>query len=349
MKIFPRLVRRLVPRRKFAALLPLLALAATACSRQPEPQNILDPQGPVSRQLDRLWNPVFAIAVVIFILVEGLILFVGFRYRAKSDDDAPVQVHGNTKMEIGWTVLPAVILVVIGFFTVATLVDLDRVPKGDVVTVNVVGHQWWWEYDYPEYKVKTANELHIPVGREVVVHVTSADVIHSFWAPALAGKMDAIPGRNNHLKLQADKPGQTYLGQCTEYCGLSHANMRIRVVTHTQADFAKWVAEQQRPASVPKSGEAAEGVALFRAKGCAGCHAVSGFSEGAVGPDLTHLYSRNTFAGALFQLDEQNLRLWLRDPSARKPMNPTKGLGMPNLNLTEDEIGKLIAFLETLR
>jgi cytochrome c oxidase subunit 2 len=335
-------------RRRLAAIAPLLLLAGTACSRQEEPQSVLHPQGPIARQLDRLWDPVFLVAAVFFVLVEGLVLYVSIRYRARSDDDAPVQVHGNTKLEIGWTVLPAVILVVVGFFTVATLVDLDRAPKGDVLNVNVIGHQWWWEYDYPDYKVKTANELHVPVGQKVFVHVTSVDVIHSFWAPALAGKMDAVPGRNNHLTLEADKPGQTYLGQCTEYCGLSHANMRIRVVTHTQADFARWVADQQRAAGLPADGASAEGAALFRSKGCGGCHTVSGYTAGTVGPDLTHLYSRKTFAGALFDLDEQNLRLWLRDPPARKAMNPEKGLGMPNLQLTEDEIGKLIAFLETL-
>jgi cytochrome c oxidase subunit 2 len=335
--------------RKLGFVLPAFALLATACTRQEEPQNLLNPQGPIARKLDNLWDPVFLIAVIIFVLVEGLILFVMVRYRARSDDDAPVQVHGNTKMEIGWTILPALLLLIIGFFTVTTLVDLDRKPSGDVLNVKVIGHQWWWEYDYLDYKVKTANELHIPVGQPVFVKVSSVDVIHSFWAPALAGKMDAVPGRDNHLTLQADKPGQTYLGQCTEYCGLSHANMRIRVVTHTQADFARWIADQQKGAAIPTSGLAGEGAAVFRDKGCGGCHSVSGFSAGTIGPDLTHLYSRKTFAGALFDLDEQQLRLWLRDPPAQKPMNPNKGLGMPNLQLTEDEIGKLIAFLETLR
>ena len=337
-------------RRRFLALLPLVALVAGGCANDNEPQNILTPQGPIARQLDRLWDPVFLIAVLMFVLVEGLILWVCFRYRAKSDDDAPVQVHGNTKMEFGWTVVPFLLLLGIGVFTVATLVDLDRKPTDDdVLNVKVIGHQWWWEYDYGDYKVKTANEMHIPVNRPVFVEVESVDVIHSFWAPALAGKMDAVPGRTNHLTLEADKPGETYLGQCTEYCGLSHANMRIRVITHTEADFAKWMAEQQRAAAIGTSGEVAEGAALFRAKGCGGCHTVSGFTAGTVGPDLTHLYSRDTFAGALFELDAQNMRLWLRDPPAMKPMAPTRGLGMPNLNLTEDEIGKLIAFLETLK
>ncbi|HZN15934.1 MAG TPA: cytochrome c oxidase subunit II [Acidimicrobiales bacterium] len=335
-------------RLRFALVLPAFALIATACSRQPEPQDILNPQGPISRKLDSLWNPVFLIAVIIFVLVEGLILFVLIRYRAKSDDDAPVQVHGNTTLEIGWTILPALLLLIVGFFTVTTLVDLDRKPTGDVLNVKVIGHQWWWEYDYLDYKVTTANELHIPVGQPVFVKVSSVDVIHSFWAPALAGKMDAVPGRDNHLTIQADKAGQTYLGQCTEYCGLSHANMRIRVVTHTQADFARWIADQQREAAIPTSGTAGEGASLFKAKGCGGCHSVSGYTAGTVGPNLTHLYSRKTFAGALFTLDEQQLRLWLRDPPGQKPMNPNKGLGMPNLQLTEDEIGKLIAFLETL-
>ena len=336
-------------RLRFAAVVPLLLLFA-ACGHTNEPQNVLNPQGPISRQLDRLWNPVFAIAVFFFFLVEGLVLFVVVKFRAKSDDDAPVQVHGNTKLEFGWTVIPFLILVGVGVFTVATLVDLDRAPKGnDVLKVEVIGHQWWWEYQYPDLHVTTANELHIPVDRPVYVHVTSSDVIHSFWVPALNGKIDAIPGRQNHLTLRAQKANQTYLGQCTEYCGLSHANMRIRLFTHTQSDFNKWIADQRKAAVLPTSGEAGDGAALFRAKGCGGCHTVNGYSAGTVGPNLTHLYSREKFAGDIFDLDEQNLRLWLRDPPARKPMNPNKGLGMPNLNLSEDEIGKLIAFLETLR
>ena len=325
----------------------VLAMLATACG-QKEPQDILRPEGPIARELQRLWNPVFAIAVFFFFLVQGLILIVIIKFRAKGDDDAPVQVHGNAKLELGWAIVPFIILFVIGIFTVVTLIDLDRAPKGNVFNVQVVGHQWWWEYDYGDYHVTTANELHIPVGRPVFVHVTSVDVIHSFWAPSLAGKMDAVPGHNNHLTLRADKAGQTYLGQCTEYCGLSHANMRIRVITHTQADFAKWISEQQRAAVEPTDGDAGAGAQLFRAKGCGGCHTINGVSAGQVGPNLTHLFSRTTFAGSMFDLDAQNLRRWLRDPPALKPMNPNKGLGMPNLNLTEDEIGKLIAVQETL-
>ena len=336
-------------RLRLAALLPVIALVASACSRSSDPQTVLDPDGPISRQLDRLWDPVFLIAAIMFFLVEGLVIYVSLRFRAKSDDDAPVQVHGNTTLELGWTILPALLLVVIGFFTVSTLVDLDRKPTGDVLNVQVTGHQWWWQYDYGEYKVTTANELHIPVRRPVLITLQSADVIHSWWSPALTGKIDAVPGRTNHLKLEAEKPGKTYLGQCTEYCGLSHANMRIRVITHTEADFARWIADQQRAPALPGAGAAGEGAALFKAKGCGGCHTVNGYTAGTVGPNLSHLYSRKTFAGAIFNLDEQELRLWLRDPAARKPMDPDDGLGMPNLQLTEDEITKLIAFLETLR
>ena len=340
---------KLRSRFRLHVLLPLIAVLATACSRVQEPQNVLDPQGPISRKLDRLWDPVFIIAAIIFFVVEALVIGITLKFRARSDDDAPVQVHGNTVMEIGWTVLPALLLVVIGFFTVTTLVDLDRKPTGDVLTVKVTGHQWWWEYEYGEYKVTTANELHIPVRRPVLIELESTDVIHSWWAPALAGKIDAVPGRVNHLKLEAEQAGKTYLGQCTEYCGLSHANMRIRVVTHTQADFARWIADQQRVATLASTGEAGEGATLFKVKGCGGCHTVQGYTKGTVGPDLTHLFSRKVFAGAIFPLEDQELRLWLRDPPGRKPMDANNGLGMPNLQLTEDEITKLIAFLETLR
>jgi len=320
------------------------ALLLVSCGDQELPQNALDPQGPVAQKLANLINPVFAVAAVVFVLVQGLVLYSALRFRRRSDDEAPRQVHGNAKMELGWTIAPALILLVISVFTVGTIADINSKAEGaDVVSVNVTGHQWWWEFEYPDRGVVTANELHIPTGREVALRLTSDDVIHSFWPPKLAGKLDVIPGRANFMTLEADEPG-TYFGQCAEFCGLSHADMRLRVVAHTPEDFDEWVRTNAAPAERPTEGEAGEGAALFRQKGCASCHTVNGYSAGELGPDLTHLQQRKVFAGATFDLNEQNLRVWLRDPPGEKP-----GSLMPNLELSEDEITKLIAYLETLK
>lgn len=326
------------------------ALATTAaglllvsCGNEELPQNSLDPEGPVARKLDDLIDPVFLVAGLVFVLVQGLVLYSALRFRRRSEDEAPRQVHGNAKLELGWTIAPALILLVISVFTVGAIADINRKAEGaDVVSVNVTGHQWWWEFEYPDRGVVTANELHIPTGREVALRLTSDDVIHSFWPPKLAGKLDVIPGRANFMTVQADEPG-TYYGQCAEFCGVSHANMGLRVVAHTSEDFDEWVRTNALPAERPAEGEAGEGAALFRQKGCASCHTVNGYSAGELGPDLTHLQQRKVFAGATFELNEQNLRVWLRDPPAEKP-----GSLMPNLELSEDEITKLIAYLETL-
>jgi cytochrome c oxidase subunit 2 len=213
------------------------------------------------------------------------------------------------------------------------------------VKVDVIGHQWWWEYRYASGEnVVTANELHIPANTPVVLNLTSKDVIHNFWPPKLAGKIYAIPGRINHMTIQADNPGE-YFGQCAEFCGTSHANMRLRVIAHTRADYDAWVVANTAANTVPAgTTPQAAGATLFRQKGCASCHTVDGYSKGEIGPNLTHLHQRHVFAGSLFELTDENLRTWLRNPPKEKP-----GSIMPNLNLSEDEITKLIAYLDTLK
>jgi cytochrome c oxidase subunit 2 len=344
---------------------PAVFVVLASCASN-APQDSLKPAGPFARQIDHLFFPVFWLAVVpIFLLVQGLIIVTVVRHRHRPGRPDPVQVHGNTKLEIAWTVLPALILVVAAVPTVLTIFDLSHEPKGGVLPVDVYGHSWWWEYRYPTLGLSTANELHIPTGRPVRLSLRTIEpglpaakgeefaqgVIHSFWVPRLAGKQDVVPGRVNKLTIEADKAG-VYKGQCAEYCNLSHANMRLRVVSQEPADFARWVDEQKQPITKPTSGDAAAGFAVFTGKGtCVGCHTLQGV-EGAVarvGPNLTHLQSRETFAGATFDLTPDNLRRWLRDPSAMKPMRPERGLGMPNLHLSEQEITQLVAFLETLR
>jgi cytochrome c oxidase subunit 2 len=338
---------------RIAPVAVVLGLVLSACSRETQPQNVLDPKAPIARQLDDLWNPVFAISVAVFVLVEVLVLVVVFRFRRRSDDDSPKQIHGNNVMEIGWTVAPALLLAGVGFFTVLNIGKLDAIPKGnDVMRVNVTGHQWWWEFEYPTQGIVTANEMHIPVDERIDVRLTSADVIHSFWPPKLAGKLDVVPGRMNHMEIKTKgvTPG-TYWGQCAEYCGLSHANMRLKVIVHSTSGYEKWAAGQQSDANFDFADDSAEksGLELFRSKGCGGCHTINGYTAGKVGPNLTHFMSRKVFAGAIFANNEEELKAWLRNPPKQKPMMPNNGMGMPNLNLAENEISDLIAFLQSLR
>lgn len=364
---------RAARRLKSIGVLLGLAVLLAACSGD---QTMLEPKGPYAQDPDNLFMVVFWIAVVVFVFVQGLIILTVWKYRQRPDDDGtlPVQTHGNTRLEIFWTVIPALILAGIAVPTVQQIFDLAEEPEG-ALTVEVIGHRWWWEFRYPDHGIITANELVIPAGRPVRLEMRSEEngapdrgVIHSFWIPALAGKQDVIPGRVTTLNLLADEPGR-YLGMCTEYCGLSHANMRQRAVALSDADFQQWVADQQAPAAVPSSGsKEAEGQELF-ANACAACHQirdaeVSGGDNFTAmqGPNLTHLMSRQEFAGAIFDLYERDgngdftdtpnvelLQSWLRDPGAMKAMRANEGIGMPNLGLTEDEIDKLVAYLITLQ
>lgn len=338
---------------RLPALVVALGLLTGACTDDVQPQNVLAPEGPIARQLDNLWNPVFAVATVIFVIVQALVIWVALRYRRRNDDESPKQIHGHTGLELGWTITPALILAVVGVATVSNIGQLDEIPKGDdVLQVKVIGHQWWWEYQYPEAGIVTANEMHIPAEAQIDVRITSADVIHSFWPPKLAGKLDAVPGRENHMEI--DTYGVTpgiYWGQCAEYCGLSHANMRLKVVVHSPENFEKWEAGQIESANLTFADGSAEksGAELFRTKGCGGCHTINGYTAGQLGPNLTHFMSRDVFAGAIFPNDIDSLRAWLRNPPKEKPMDPGDGMGMPNLNLAEKEISDLIAFLQTLK
>jgi cytochrome c oxidase subunit 2 len=231
-------------------------------------------------------------------------------------------------------------------------VSLASTPAG-ALNVKVFGHQWWWDYQYEDSGVRTANELHIPTDRTVVLKMTSVDVIHSFWVPKLAGKQDVVPGRVNQLMIRADKPGN-YYGQCAEFCALSHANMRLRVIAQTPAAYENWVASQQKAATAPSSAAASAGPRAFLTGKCVNCHAVEGTDarrvdpEHAQAPDLTHFASRGTFGSATFVRNDENLRRWLRDPPAMKP-----GSRMPNYvarhELNVDDIDALVAYMQSLQ
>jgi cytochrome c oxidase subunit 2 len=346
-----------------------LVLALTACS---SPQTIFDPKGSNAQKINDLQVPVFIAAGVVGVIVFVMLTYVmitGRRRRHAADDD-PRQIHGNTRVEIGWTIVPFLILLGVAIPTVATLISIDRQPA-NAMKISVYGQQWWWSYQYdingdgiPE--VVTPNELVIPVGQPVTLEVQSRDVIHSFWIPALNGTRDAVPGRVQTLQIVANQPG-VFQGQCKEFCGLSHANMRARAIAMEPSDFQTWLSEQQQGPPTPATGStAAQGLDLFKAK-CAQCHQINTVNDiegnaalvAKYAPNLTHLMSRTVFASAMFPLyvtqpdgkqvfNRNELEAWLRDPPAMLPMAPDEGRGMPNLQLSESEIDQLIAYLQTL-
>ena len=333
-----------------------LVLLAAGCASD-APQDTLDPAGPYAETIDNLFMPVVWVAVAVFILVQGVIVFAVIRWRRRptdEDDDMPVQLHGNTKLEIGWTILPALVLGLVAVFTVPVIFELDAEPA-NALEVNVTGAKYWWGFDYPtdqpEFGISegivTANELHIPAGQPVYLRLTSPDVIHSFWAPRLNGKRDVVPGRVHTWSLQADEPG-AYSGQCAEFCGTSHANMRLKVVAHDPAGWDEWVTEMQTPPVPPLAGAPAEGFELFQQRGCAACHRVEGAydvvaPDSPPAPDLTHLFTRDCFAGCIYDLnDRAEVEAWLRNPQRKA------GSLMVIGQLTEDDIDKLYAYLETL-
>ena len=304
---------------------------------QGKPLTTLEPQGPNAVSIANLVTPVFVIGMVVFVAVPAVIFFIIWRFRDTGDEETadvmPAQLHGKTTAEIAWTIAPALVLLVVALLTVVTLGELNAAPKPDALHVKVEGQQWWWKfsYDLTDYKgvepaakdrvytdtedIATANELVIPTGVEIALSETSNDVIHSFWIPALNGKKDAVPGMTTDWKLQANTPG-VYRGQCTEFCGLSHANMRMLVRAVSPADFAKWKANQLLPAAKPADGSLeAAGQAVFKGQLCASCHLIRGVNDAqvvdpksgvkmqlvsGVAPDLTHFASRGTFAGSIF-------------------------------------------------
>jgi cytochrome c oxidase subunit 2 len=352
-----------------------LLLLLSACAPNAT-QDSLEPKGPYADKLQDLFVPVFWVAVFVFIVVEGGIVWISVRYRhRKGRERMPAQIHGNTKLEIGWTIAPALILAGVMVPTVATIWDLARKPPDDAINVKVIGLQWWWDFVYTDEdmrttygdraQIRTPDVLVIPEDRVVYLSLEagggqiqgtdeeSSDfaVIHSFWIPELAGGQDVVPGRTNHILLQADEPG-TYEGQCKEFCGLQHGRMIVRVRALSAEDWEAWVENQKRAAAEP-TGRAGEGMDLFLEPlsdgrgSCVTCHAVGGTDATSLaGPDLTHFAdpTHECFAGCNWETtDRDALEAWLRNPDAVK-----LGSKMPNYHLTEEEIDALVAYLYSL-
>ena len=333
-----------MPSRYRLRLIPV-ALAFWGCAG-PFPQSTLHPRSDFARAIDQLFTGIFWWALGVFVIVETILLISVIRFRHREGKPAPKPTHGHTVMEIAWTLAPAVILVFIAVPTVRTIFATARDAPADALKVEVIGHQWWWEYRYPDLGIVTANEMRLPVGKPVQVSITSADVIHSFWVPALGGKRDATPGRISRIAFRADSVGD-YSGQCAEFCGESHANMRFRVLVESDSGFAAWVQrERGGPAPQAKGSLAEQGRQLFARSACIACHVVEGVSKGVLGPSLTHVGGRTTIAAGLFPNDSAHFARWIADAPSLKPGARMARMAPP---LTEADVAALVAYLRSLQ
>lgn len=422
-----------------AAALTVALLALSACSRT-YPNSIFHSRSDFNRDaIGHLFNLILWLGVIVFVLVEGLLIWTMIKYRSRPGQREPEHVHGNTTLEIAWTIIPALILAWIAVPTVTSIFRTEAPAPSNAVQVQVIGHQWWWEFRYPEYHIVTANELYLPLGRPVNFRLTTADVVHSFWIPALGGKRDVVHQdtlRANYIWFTPDSTTEkAFNGVCVEYCGTSHANMRFRAFVVSPTEFESWAQYQAGPAAVALAkppaplppgqaatktatkvpaapavpagpvmmpavtqagyfypadqmplhiipttpvpsgltfddnvlaqGDAARGADLIATVkmggGCIGCHTIAGtMMTGVIGPNLTHVGSRNTLAAGLFPNDAKHLALWIKNARLMKPgiTMPTLGKGQidpttktvpPTATLTDQQIADIVAYLRALK
>ena len=339
--------------------LPALVVGLLAACTPSHPQSTFDTLGPVAESQADLFYIIFWVGMGVLALVMAVLLYTAIRFRRRPGEGDPEQIHGHTRLEVAWTIAPSLLLVVVAVPSVITIFDnanSPAPPERGGLSIVATGHQWWFEFEYPGHDIVTANELHIPVGEPVNVMLRSVDVIHSFWIPKVAGKVDMIPNNSNQMWLQADEPG-AYYGQCAEFCGESHANMRFKVIAQPKADFEAWLQAQAQEALVPSDDLEREGEALFMSRegGCFACHTVEGSARarGTTGPNMTHFASRGDFAGSIMENTQENLRKWLQDPQTMKPGNVmARDGGVYNGSLdalTEPQVSALVAYLRSLR
>jgi len=330
----------------------LAALAAFAApSPSPlSPTNIFAPVSTPAQSIFELSRLVLMVTAAIFIVVFSLLAYAVVKFRKRRDDDArePAQVYGSTQLELAWTVVPVLIVVVLFLAAARVIAGIQNATlPGNAIEVTVIGHQFWWEYRYPSLKVVTANELHIPVSdpahpTPTLLALLSADTDHSYWVPRLAGKTDLIPNHPNTMWVEPHETG-LYLGQCAQYCGTQHAKMLLRVYVQKRDEFDRWIQEQSQPAQL--AGTVSGGRQIFERTSCINCHAVAGtVANGTFGPDLTHLMSRDTIAAGAAANTPENLRRWIRDPGVIKP-----GSKMPAMGLSDPDVNAVAQYLETLR
>ncbi len=327
----------------------MTAAAAAALSSR-GPTNIFAPESTPAKSIFNFSLFVLAITGIIFVVVATLLVYSILKFRAKSAtaNSEPAQVYGSTQIELAWTIIPVLIVVVLFLATARVIHAMQDAPMpANAVEVTVIGHQFWWEYRYPQLGVVTANELHIPVSdpahpMPTFLQLLSADTDHSFWVPELAGKTDLIPNHPNRMWMDPQRTG-IFVGQCAQYCGTQHAKMLLRVSVDTPEDFAEWVREQRRPAIADERVSA--GRQVFETTACINCHSINGtVANGRFGPDLTHLMSRTTIAAGAALNTPENLRLWIQNPDAIK-----HGSLMPAMQLSKSDLDALVGYLETLR
>jgi cytochrome c oxidase subunit 2 len=337
----------------FRTILCLAVLFVKPVDAQ-SPTNIFSPAATPAHSIFGVAMLVLGVTLFIFLVVAGLLLYALIRYRNRPGDSnrEPAQIYGSNQIELSWTVIPILIVVMLFLSTTRVILETQAIPKPDnAMNVTVIGHQFWWEYRYPQLGVVTANELHIPVSdpahpTPTYLTMSSADVSHSFWVPRLAGKTDVIPNKINTMWIDPQHPG-LYLGQCAQYCGTQHAKMLLRVYAQTPADFAVWVNQQRQLAVRDFTGnvKAAEGQTVFMHNACINCHTVAGtVANGRFGPDLTHMASRDTIASGAIQNTPENLRAWIDNPNAMKP-----GSLMPAMHLNDHDLDLITAYLTQLR
>src|ERR1700693_2518308 len=313
------------------------------------PTNIFAPVSTPAKSIFGLSMFVLAVTAAIFVVVFTLLAYSVVKFRKRADDDGrePPQVYGSNQVEIAWTVIPVLVVLTLLVATARVIADVQNAARPDnAIEVTAIGHQFWWEFRYPALGVATANELHVPVSdgnhpTPTFIKLLSADTDHSFWVPRLAGKTDLIPNHPNSMWIDPHETG-VYLGQCAQYCGTQHAKILLRVYVQPRDEFERWVREQQR---TPAPGILSAGQRVFESTACVNCHTILGTpARGRFGPDLTHLMSRDTIAAGAAPNTAENLRRWIQDPSVLKP-----GCKLPAMELNDQDLNALTAYLETLR
>ena len=335
--------RRRLFRHAPTALLSLVSLLLLACSPDQYPQTTLDPRADFARDADHIFRLTLTAATVVFVLVEGALLLAMWKFRNRPGAAEPVQTHGNTTLEIVWTIIPAFILAMIAVPTVRTIFKTATKPGPDALQVEVIGHQWWWEFRYPQLGITTAGELKVPVGRTVSLEMTTKDVLHSFWLPQFAGKRDVFPNRFNNLWFKAEVTGN-FPAQCVEFCGIQHGRMAYRIISMEPSEFDAWAAGFNSPPpefsgdSSASNALAKQGEAIFKGKGaCMGCHSMYPALP-LTGPNLHHIGTRGYIAAGTLLNTDENLAKWIKNPQAWK-----EGAQMIVPPLTVDEVKALVA------
>ena len=342
----------------------IIGIFLSACSSwQTDPQTTVNPKSDMAYLIQDVYVLVTWLALIVFVVIMFAIVYISWKFRERPGVEAQ-QFHGDTRLEIIWTLIPILIVVTIFIPTANAIPKMKSDPPANALQIDVVGKQWWFEFKYPELNITTANEIHIPVNTPVAFNLESTDVIHAFWIPQLGGKVDMVPGHSNKMWFTpTEARKEAYLGQCTEFCGTSHANMLFRVFVDEQDDFNQWVNDQQSVAIPAQSELAKQGEALLlnnvafisengSAVGCVTCHKIEGTTAmGMLAPNLTHIASRSTIAAGVFENNKENLIKWISNPSKMKPGVSERTGGMPMYEnyLSEEQIESIVAYLMELQ